>query len=582
MTEKTDILQELTNRLGEGVVTPQATRDGVPTCWVPAGRVRETLQLLKNEVARPYRMLYDLTAIDERGRTNRPGQPPSDFTVVYHLVSIDRNEDIRLKAPLVGEKPSLPSISDLWLNANWYEREVWDMFGVTFSGHPRLARILCPPWWQGHALRKEHPCRATEMGPFEMSPQRQEAMIHAMQFRPEDYGMKSHGDDFDFMFLNIGPHHPGTHGVLRLVLQLDGQEIHDMACDIGFHHRAKEKMGERQTWHTYIPYTDRVDYLSGVLNNLAYLLPVEALAGITVPPRANVIRVMMSELYRISSHLVYYGTFSQDLGQMSPVFQMFTDRERLMEITEAVTGARLHPCWFRIGGVAADLPQGWDDMVRSFLDYMPKRLDEYDRTVLKNRMVISRTKGIGAFTADEAVEWGATGPMLRSTGLAWDLRKKRPYSGYDQFDFDVPVGASGDCYDRMVIHVEEIRQSLRIIRQCLDHMPGGDYKARHPLTTPPIKARTMQDIETLIHHFLGVTWGPVIPAGEAGVSIETTKGNSTYYLISDGNATPYRVRIRTPSFPHMQMLPTLARGMMIPDLVALLGSVDFVMSDVDR
>ncbi len=582
MTQMPDIHKELTTRLGPGSLTPQATMDGVSTFWLPAAQLRDALKYLKNDAPRPFRMLYDLWGIDERARRQRPGQPAGDFTVAYQLTSLDRNADVRLKVALAGEKPSLPSIADLWANADWYEREVYDMLGIGFAGHPRLRRILMPPWWQGHPLRKEHPCRATEMGPFRMPAERQAEMIHQMQFRPEDYGMKSHGDEFDFMFLNIGPHHPGTHGVLRLVLQLDGQEIHDMACDIGFHHRAAEKMGERQTWHTYIPYTDRVDYLSGVINNLAYLLSVEKLAGIVIPPRAMVIRIMMSELYRISNHLVYYGTFSQDLGQMSPVFHMFTDRERVMEMSEAVTGARMHPGWFRIGGVAADLPEGWDTMMRELLDYLPKKIDEYDRTVLKNRMVISRTKGIGAISKDEAVEWGATGPMLRSTGLEWDLRKKRPYAGYDQFDFDVPVGKCGDCYDRMVVHVEEMRQSLRIMRQCLDNMPAGDYKARHPLTTPPIKDRTMKDIETLINHFLGVSWGPVMPAGEAGVPIEGTKGNTTYSLISDGTTTAYRTRIRTPSFPHMQMIPAMSRGMMIPDLIALLGSIDFVMSDVDR
>jgi NADH-quinone oxidoreductase subunit C/D len=341
-------------------------------------------------------------------------------------------------------------------------------------------------------------------------------------------------------------------------------------------------MGERQSWHTYIPYTDRVDYLGGVLNNLAYVLAVETLAGIEVPDRAKVIRVMLSELFRIYSHLVFYGTFAQDLGALSPVFYMFTDRERLLEIVEAITGARMHPGWFRIGGVAQDLPEGWDRLVRDFLKYMPRRLREYDILVMKNRVFQARTKGIGVYTLEEAIDWGVTGPNLRACGLEWDFRKKTPYSGYDQFEFEIPTGGRGDSYDRAAVRVEEMRQSLRIIQQCVDNMPPGPYKSTHPLTTPPLKDRTMVHIETLIDHFLNVSWGPVIPPGEAFCGIEATKGNNGYYLVSDGNTMSYRTRIRAPSFPHIQTVPRLARGLMVADLIAILGSLDFVMGDVDR
>ena len=325
-----------------------------------------------------------------------------------------------------------------------------------------------------------------------------------------------------------------------------------------------------------------MDYLAGVLNTFPYVLAVEKLAGIEVPDRAKVIRIMLAELFRVISHLVYYGTFSQDVGQMSPVFYMFTDREKAFEIVEAITGARMHPGWFRIGGVAQDLPEGWEDLVRDFLRYMPKRLKEYDKVVLRNRLFQARTRGIAPLSARDAVERGATGPMLRACGLDWDLRKKRPYGGYEQFEFDVPTGARGDCYDRAVVHVEEMRQSLRIIEQCLRNMPPGDYKSRHPASTPPLKERTMHDIETLIDHFLGVSWGPVVPPGEAAVRVEATKGANSYYLVSDGGTGSYRTRIRTPSFPHIQMLPVMARGMMIPDLVSILGSIDYVLADVDR
>ena len=576
------ILQELQQRFGGGLFQAQPTVDGIPTVWVGKDALLDVLRYLKSEARQPYRVLYDLTAIDERVRVNRREQPESDFTVVYHLLSYERNVDIRLKVPLANENPALKSIVNLWPSANWYEREVWDMFGIHFEGHPNLRRILMPPTWKGHPLRKDHPARATEMAPFRLPEEKEIAEQKALKFQPKEWGMNRHKDGTDFMFLNVGPQHPGTHGLLRIVLELDGEEIVNAMPDIGFHHRGAEKMGERQSWHTYIPYTDRVDYLGGVMNNLPYVLAVEKLAGIQVPDRVKVIRVMLAELFRLSSHLVWYGTFAQDLGALSPVFYMFTDRERLLDIVAAICGARLHPNWFRIGGVAQDLPEGWNRLVKDFLEYLPPRLAEYDRLVMQNRIFKARTKGIGGYTQDEAIDWGMTGPGLRACGFQWDWRKKRPYSGYENFEFEVPIAQNGDCYDRAVVRVEEMRQSLRIIHQCLENMPSGPYKSDHPLATPPLKEHTMQDIETLITHFLGVSWGPVIPTGEALVSIEATKGNNGYYLISDGNTMPYRVRIRTPSFAHMQMLPQICRGFMIPDLLAILGSLDYVLADVDR
>lgn len=582
MNNESNIVRELQDRFSDIVFLRQATQDEIPTVWISKDRVHNVLRFLKEEVNNPYRMLYDLTVIDERTRISRRNQPESDFTVVYHLLSYGRNEDVRIKVALEGDFPSLKSVVDIWPSANWYEREVWDMFGITFEGHPHLRRILMPPTWEGHPLRKDHPARATEMDPFRLPDEKEEVEQNALQFRPEEWGMKTDKEDTDFLFLNLGPQHPGTHGLLRVILELDGEEIVDAVLDIGYHHRGAEKMGERQSWHTYIPYTDRVDYLGGVMNNLPYVLAVEKLAGIEVPDKVKVIRIMMAEFFRIASHLVWYGTFAQDLGALSPVFYMFTDRERIFDIVEAVCGGRMHPSWLRIGGVSQDLPKGWDKLVHNFLQYMPRRLSEYDKIVQQNRIYKARTKGIGDYTLDEAVEWGATGPGLRACGLEWDFRKKRPYSGYDQFEFDIPIGKNGDCYDRGAVRIEEMRQSLRIIEQCLKNMPDGHYKSAHPLVTPPLKEHTMQEIETLIVHFLSVSWGPVIPPGESSVGIEATKGNNSYYLISDGNTMPYRVRIRTPSFPHLQMVPLISRGFMIPDLLAILGSIDYVLADVDR
>lgn len=577
------VVAELAARFPDVAFTEQQTADGIPTLWLAPRDLHAVVAYLKNEAEDGYRTLWDLTAIDERLRGRREGQPSSDFSGVYHLVSYRRNADVRLKVPLEGQWPTLPSVQDLWPAASWYEREVWDMFGVGIEGHPDLRRILNPPWWEGYPLRKEHASRGTEMGPFRMDSAQALTWQEELAFRPEEHGLEELAADPDVMFLNVGPQHGGTHGVVHITIGLRGERILSSVVDIGYHHRGQEKIAERQSWHTYIPYTDRVDYLGGVLNNLNYLVSVERLAGIEVPPRARVIRVMLCEFYRVLSHLLYYGTYAQDIGALSPIFYMFVDREYAFQITSAICGDRMHPNWFRIGGVAEDLPAGWEAMVREFLDMMPARLKQYDELVINSRITKARTKGVGAITLDDAVEWGFSGPNLRACGLEFDYRKKRPYSGYEDFEFDIPTATNGDCYDRLLVRVEEIRQSLRIIRQCVDNMPDGPYKALHPLAQPPMKEPgTMHDIETLIHHFLGVSWGPVIPAGEAVIPTESNHGATGYYCVSDGGTSAYRMHIRTPSFPHLQALPLMANGMAVADLFAILGSIDFVMSDVDR
>nr|WP_297457829.1 NADH-quinone oxidoreductase subunit C/D [uncultured Halomonas sp.] len=580
-TSADPVVEALKQQFGDQAIAEQATLTGLPVLWVAREALTEVIGFLRG-MPSPFEMLYDLSAIDERLRGHRHGLPDADFTVFYHLLSVSRNRDVMLKVALSEGDLELPSIVSLYPNANWYEREVWDMFGIAFRGHPHLTRILMPPTWQGHPLRKDYPARATEFDPYTLTVEGQDKEQQALQFDPEAWGMRRGNDDTEFMFLNLGPNHPSAHGAFRIVLQLDGEEIVDCVPDIGYHHRGAEKMGERQSWHSYIPYTDRVDYTGGVMNNLPYILAVEKLAGIRVTSRAETIRVMMAELFRINSHLLFLGTYLQDLGAMTPVFFTFTDRQKAYEVIEAITGFRMHPAWFRIGGVMQDLPKGWDRLMQGFVDWMPKRLAEYERAMMENSIVIERTRHIAAFNTQEALAWGVTGPNLRATGCDFDLRKKRPYSGYENFDFEVPLGANGDVFDRGQLRIEEMRQSLRIIQQCIDNMPAGDYKADHPLTTPPPRDKMLQHIETLITHFLQVSWGPVLKPNESLQMIEATKGINSYYLTSDGNTMSYRTRIRTPSFPHLQQIPMLMRGGFVPDLIAHLGSIDFVMADVDR
>ncbi|WP_367680616.1 NADH-quinone oxidoreductase subunit C/D [Candidatus Fukatsuia anoeciicola] len=576
------IIKSLSYFFGSKTFILQVTCMGMPVLWIKREQLLNLMLWLKKQ-PQPYIMLFDLHGVDERQRSHREKLPTADFSVFYHLLSIERNRDIILKVALSEEDLWLPSICDIFPNANWYERETWEMFGITFNGHPHLTRIMMPQNWQGHPLRKDYPARATEFDPFILTKQKEDLEMESLTFKPEVWGMKLKRKNEDFMFLNLGPNHPSSHGAFRIILQLDGEEIIDCVPDIGYHHRGAEKMAERQSWHSYIPYTDRIEYLGGCINEMPYILAVEKLAGIVVPDRVNTIRVMLSELFRINSHLLYISTFIQDVGAMSPVFFAFTDRQKIYNLVEAITGFRMHPAWFRIGGVMHDLPQGWENLLHDFLNWMPKRLDSYVKIALKNSILKGRSIGVATYNAEEALAWGVTGAGLRATGIKFDVRKWRPYSGYENFDFDIPVGdGNSDCYTRVVLKVEEIRQSLRILQQCYKNMPEGPFKADHPLTTPPPKERTLQHIETLITHFLQVSWGPIMPHNESFQMVEATKGINSYYLISDGSTMSYRTRIRTPSFAHLQQIPSVIRGSLVSDLIVYLGSIDFVMSDVDR
>ncbi len=590
------LAQILKEKFGEVLQQTSETSDML-TFHVVETRVKEVLRFLKMEAAPRYLRLDDLTAIDEserrgskpyraytgtvgheilgdeRDRPVRETYP--DYTLVYHLLSFDPPSRLRLKVGLTGKDPLTGTITDLWPSANWYEREVYDMFGIRFEGHPNLCRILNHHDWEGHPLRKSHPGRATEMGPYTQE--------SARKYQPLDAGLfLKQKRDGDLLPLNVGPQHVGTHGLMRFIVSLDGEKIDDIALDIGYHHRGVEKIGERQSWHQFIPYTDRVDYFGGVANNLSYLHSVETLAGIKVPERAQFVRVMLSEFFRINNHLVWFGTYAHDVGAMTPTFYTFREREKLMDIIELITGGRLHPSWFRIGGLAANLPEGWKEAVDDFVSIFPGRLKEYEALITKNPIFKARTRGVGTLSLNDAMEWGVTGPNLRACGLEWDLRKKFPYSGYDNFKFEIPTATGGDCYARYLVRVEEMRQSLRIIEQAANQMPGGRYMTDDYRYSVPEKKDTLRDIESLIHHFINVTRGPKIPRGEAYTATEIARGEQGYYVVSDGLNMAYRMRIRAPGFANVQVMPLMAKDRLLSDLLAIIGSIDYILPDIDR
>lgn len=384
------------------------------------------------------------------------------------------------------------------------------------------------------------------------------------------------------MVLNMGPQHPSTHGVLRVLLELDGEIVTRAQPDIGYLHTGIEKQAEALGWHQVVTLTDRMDYLANLSNNLAYALPVEKLLGIEVPPKAQWLRVLLAELTRINSHIVWLGTHALDLGAMTVFFYCFREREELLRIFEMFSGQRMMTSYIRLGGVALEPPRGWQRAVGDFIRGLPSKVDEYEALLTVNPIFLRRTKGVASLSLERLLDLGVTGPMIRAAGLQWDIRKSEPYSSYEKFDFDVPVYQESDVYARFRVRVEEIRQSARIVQQALDGMPEGPWKADAPHAILPDREKMKTQMEALIYHFKIVTGGVQVPAGEAYVPVESPRGEIGFYVVSDGGDKPWRVFMRTPSFGNLQCLPELFEGRLIADSIAALGSMDFVLGDVDR
>ena len=382
--------------------------------------------------------------------------------------------------------------------------------------------------------------------------------------------------------LNFGPQHPAAHGVLRMVMEMDGEIVERIDPHVGLLHRGTEKLIEYKTYLQAMPYFDRLDYVAPMCQEHAFVLAAEKLLGIAPPPRGQYVRVLFAEISRILNHLLNAPALALDVGAMTPMLWAFEEREKLMEFHEAACGARLHAAYFRVGGVHQDIPAGMGEAILAWADAFPKFLDDIETLLNENRIFKQRTVDIGVVSEEEAMAWGFSGPMLRASGVPWDLRKSQPYDVYDLMDFDIPIGKNGDCYDRYLIRMEEMRQSLRIVRQCIEQMPDGPVMTEDGKVGPPSRGEMKRSMEALIHHFKLYTEGVHVPAGETYTAVEAPKGEFGVYLVSDGTNKPYRCKIRAPGFAHLQAMDSMCKGHMLADSVAILGAMDVVFGEIDR
>jgi NADH-quinone oxidoreductase subunit C/D len=524
----------------------------------------ELARHLKSDPALDFKLLLDVCGVDYPGRDER-------FEVVYHAASLERGQRIRLKVPVPENDPVVPSVYGVWRAADWFEREAFDMFGIRFDGHPNLKRILCHRAFQGHALRKDY------------NPGQRWLLREGEQDEPA--WAKEHPEDadhFETQVLNLGPSHPATHGTLRTVVRLDGELITRAEVEIGYLHRCFEKMAESHTWNQVIPYTDRLNYCSAMMNGVGYALAVENMLRVPAPPRAQTIRLILSELSRIMDHIVDIGANLNDLGAMTPFLYIYEAREEIYSLLEACCGSRLTMSYVRIGGLSHDVPHDFADSVRYLLKRIPKLIGDMETLITENRIFRDRTEGIGKISAEDAMDWGWTGPCLRACGVAYDVRKAYPYLGYETYDFKVPVSHAGDTYGRYLVRVEEIKQSLALVEQALQRLePGPVIVNDHNVALPP-KEKVYTEMESLIWHFKLIMEGMKVPAGEGYGFTEGANGELGYYIVSDGGGKPYRIKVRPPCFAIFQAYPHMLEGHMVSDAVAILGSLNVIAGELDR
>ena len=555
----------LQQQFGSAILAQHAAH-GDDTLVVKREAWREIMRFLRDDPDLRYSFLMDLTAVDylTMGRTPR-------YEVVAHLYSLPHNQRVRLKAPVPDDDPRIDSLMPVWEGANWFEREVYDMFGLTFDGHPDLRRILLYQGFEGYPLRKDYP-------------QDKEQPLDHNAFDPSFYMNKRNdqGTETRHMLLHMGPSHPAMHGVIHLTLELDGETVVDGDTEIGYLHRAFEKESESHTYTQVIPYTDRLNYVSPLINNVGYVLAIEKLFDVQVPERCQYIRVLVSELSRITDHLTCIAANAMELGAFTVYFYFIKSREDIYRLIEAICGARLTTTYTRVGGVMADLPEGFPERLEHMLVGLREAMRDVANLLQKNRIFYDRTRGTGIIAPHDAIALSFTGPVLRSAGVNYDVRKANPYLVYDRLDFDVPLGEQGDNYDRYLVRMEEMRQSIRIVEQCMQQMPAGPVQLDDPRMTMPSKAEVYGTIEGLMNHFKLIIEGLKPPSGEAYFPVEGANGELGFYIVSDGTGRPYRCRVRPPCFALMQGLQKMLKGGMVADIVATFGTINMIAGENDR
>ena len=568
-------LTALKMEFGSGVQVvqvPGADLTDVPIVYVTIENLIAVLRYLKFQPGFGYNFLSDLTAIDSRDEDSR-------FEVVYNLFSTEHLWRIRVKVR-VNDGTALPTAVGLWPGANWAEREAFDMFGIVFDGHPDLRRILNDSRFQGHPLRKDYYFRKYQIF-------NQAEPINTALLKDEDPKLYDGNGDEDYLddsrqYLNIGPVHPAMHGAFRVVAKLDGEIIKNSYCELGFTHRGKEKLGEHRTYHQWIVYSDRLNYCSALINNVAYAMSVERLMGVEVPERCIWLRMICCELARIIDHLICVGINSVDSGAFTYFLYGFHQREQAYGLIEKLCGARLTTTYARIGGLMADAPEGWIGGLLAWIAQTRETLEEMDALLTNNRIWRNRTDGVGVFSKAQCLEYSFSGPLARAAGLDIDLRRDQPCMFYDEMKFEVPLGRDGDVYERYLVRVEEIRQSLRILEQCAARIKPGPIWSEDKRVRIPEKERVWNSMEAMIHHFMFFMDGFKVPPGEAYTQFEAANGELGFYIVSKGGPKAHRLRIRGPSFWHYQGLDQMIRGRFVADLVLTFGSLNIIAGEIDR
>jgi len=538
--------------------------------------LEQTLARLKNDPTLNFGMLLDVTAVDY---LEYPVQQAARFSVIYNLRNWEKNMVVQVKIPVANPEIGIPTATHLWGSANWGEREVYDQYGINFQGHPDLRRILNHWQFQGHPLRKDYPI---EQGQICYETDSLETEIKArLQLKGLEQTTKE-DINTEIMYLNLGPSHPATHGAIRILTALDGETILANVNEIGYLHRGFEKTAENRTYNQVIPLTDRLNYCSALMNNIAYVKAVESWLGVEITERAKFMRVILSEFFRVQDHLVCLAANLVDMGGLTNYWYLYNEKEASYDLISRLTGARLTSSFTRIGGMYRDFYEGWETDMENHLRGIEKGVNDSLNLVLKNRIVHDRTQDVCVMSAEKALSYGFTGPCLRASGVPFDLRKDNPYYYYESFDFNVPVGSKGDLYDRFMIRFEEIFQSIRIIRQAMKMIPGGSVFISNNHVVLPPKQEVYSHIEGLASHFKLIFEGVKTPAGEWYDSFEAANGELGFYFVSDGSGQPYKCKVRPPCFYMMSGFHEMVEGEMIADAVINLGSINIIGGELDR